>query len=90
MSISVIPFNQLAGPVGQAHGLGIFVDCGSYRMNIGAILPLPDGKCLLNVMILAEMQVPGYKPCDFSSRYDTVESAEQAARAYLESQRAGG
>jgi hypothetical protein len=63
--ITILPFREFAGLVGQSEGLGIFIDCGGgNRMNVGAILPRPDGKLLLNVMILAEMQVPGYKPCN--------------------------
>jgi hypothetical protein len=89
--ITILPFRQLEGLVGQSEGLGIFIDCGGgNRMNVGAILPRPDGKFLLNVMILAEMQVPRYKPCDLMDLYDTIESATQAAMAFLESQREDG
>jgi len=89
--ITIIPFRKLAGLVGQSDGLGIFIDCGGgNRMNVGAILPRPDGKQLLNVMILAEMQVPGYKPCNLMDSYDSVESATEAALAFLDSQRQRG
>jgi hypothetical protein len=87
----MLPFRQLAGPIGQSEGLGIFIDCdGGNRMNVGAVLPRPDGKFLLNVMILAEMQVPGYKPCDLMDLHDTIESATQAAIRFLQSQRDDG
>lgn len=89
--VTILPFRQLAAPIAESDGLGIFIDCGGgNRMNVGAILPRPDGKLLLNVMIMAEMQVPGYKPCDLMDLHDTIESATQAAMAFLEMQRDDG
>lgn len=86
--VTILPFRQLAGPVGQSDGLAIFIDCGGgIRMNVGAILPGPEGKQLVKVMILAEMQVPGYKPCELTDVQDTIESATQAALAFLQTQR---
>lgn len=86
--ITILPFRQLEGLVGKSEGHGIFIDCGGgNRMNVGAILPRPDGRYLLNVMILAEMLVPGYKPCDLMDCYDTMEGATHAAMAFLASQR---
>jgi len=89
--ITILPFRELSGLVGQSDGLGIFIDCRTgNRMNVGAILPRPDGKYLLNVMILAEMQIPGYKPCNLIDSYDSVQSATEAALAFLDSQRERG
>lgn len=85
--ITILPFQQLGGFVGQSEGHGIFIDCGGYHINVGAILPLPDGKYLLNVMIMAEMQVPGYKVCEFTEFYDSMERAADAGREFLASQR---
>lgn len=85
--ISIIPFQQLDGLVGQSDGHGIFIDCSSYSMNVGAIIPYPDGTYLLNVMILDEMQVSAYKPCSFSETFDNFELAADAARRFLASQR---
>lgn len=85
--ITIVPFQQLAGLVGQSEGHGIFIDCGGHRMNVGTILPHPDGKHTLTVMIMAEMHVPGYSPCDFTEVYDRFEDAANAAHLFLASQR---
>ena len=88
--ITILPYQELGGFVGQSEGHGIFVDCGGYRMNVGAILPQSDGKYLLNVLIMAEMQVAGYRLCDFTDFYETVEGAADAARTFLASKRNEG
>jgi hypothetical protein len=85
--IHVVRFQDLGGLLERSEGYGIFIDCGDYRMNVGAILPLPDGKYHLNVMIMTDMQVPSHKCCDFTEFYDSVEDAIRAARAFLASQR---
>lgn len=85
--ITILPFQQLGGLVGQSEGHGIFVDCSGYRMNVGTILSYPDGKYLLTLMIMAEMQVSGYKSCDFTETFDSFEEACDAARRFLVSQR---
>jgi len=85
--ITIERFQDLGGLLEHSEGHGIFVDCGSHRMGVGSILPLPDGRYVLNVTIMPEMQVQGYKPCNLNSFYDTVESAANAARTFLASQR---
>jgi len=85
--ISILPFQQLGGLAGQSEGHCIFVDCDGYHMGVGSILPLSDGKYLLNVTIMAEMKVPRFKTCNFADFYDSMEAAADAARGFLESQR---
>ena len=84
--ITIERFQDFGGLLGPSKGHGVFVDCGSHRIGVGSILPLPDGRYVLNLTIVSEMQVQGYKPFDFSSFYYTVESAVDAARTFLASQ----
>lgn len=58
-------------------------------MNVGTILPLPDGRYMLTVMIMSDMLISGYTPCDFSETYDRLDEAASAARSFLGSQRIG-
>lgn len=85
--LDVVRFQDLCGLLAQSEGLGIFINCGDYRMNVGAILPLPDGRYQLNVMIIPDMQVPTHNCCDFSESYNSIDDAIAAARAFLASQR---
>lgn len=81
-----MPFQELDGLVGQSPGYGIFIDCGGYRMNVGTILPMPDGRYMLTVMIISDMQISEYTPCDFSETYDRLDEAATAAHSFLEAQ----
>lgn len=87
--VTIVPFQELDGLVGQSPGHGIFIDCGDYRMNVGAILPMLDGRYMLTVMIISGMQISDYTLRDFSETYDRLEEAETAARSFLEAQRIG-
>ncbi len=40
--ITVLPFEDLGGLLEEAEGHGVFIQCGGYQMNVGAILPQPD------------------------------------------------
>jgi len=81
----VLPFKDLGGFLESSDGHGIFIECDGFQMNVGAILPQTDGKYLLNVMIVAAMQVSRYKPCDFTGTYDSIEGATDSAQRVLTS-----
>ena len=84
--IEVVRIQDLGGLHELSHGLGIFINCGNDSVQVGAILPYPDGRYQLNVMIIADT-VPTHHCCDFTESHDSIEDAIVAARAFLASQR---
>lgn len=61
--------------------------CRFGQMQIGAVLPCGDAQYMLNIMILPEMEISEYVPCDFSNFYESFEAAEDAACKFLEGER---
>lgn len=85
--IEVLPYQQLGGIAAYSSGHGIFVDCGRHRMNVGAILPVDEGKFLVTVQIMDEMEVPDFELCEMWKLFDNFEDARKAALDFLESKR---
>ena len=86
-AITIVHFNELGGLLESSNGYGVFVPCAFGQMNVGAILPCPDGRYLLNIMISKEMEIFAYETCEFSEEYETFDAAADAARKFLASKR---
>lgn len=83
--IEVVAFSKFSAPVNSPEGFGIYIDTGSYRMQVGSILPYRSNEVLLNVEIMQEMPIPGYETGSMSQVCASVEDATEAARSFLTS-----
>ncbi|MGH8662483.1 MAG: hypothetical protein ACREUB_12105 [Burkholderiales bacterium] len=85
--VSIVPLEQVGELFRGSKGHGVLVDCGRYRLQVGAIIPQPDGKFWLDMGIFESMQLAQYSTGRFSEVYGTFEAAVEAAQEFLLSKR---
>lgn len=78
---------ELGGLFEGSDGIGIFLDCGALKMNVGMIMPGADGTFFLNVAIFPDMSLEGIEAGGFMDSFDSFDSALIAARQFLNSKR---
>lgn len=88
--VSIVPFEQLGGLLRGSGGHAVLVDRGRYRLQVGAIIAIGNGKFRVDVHIFDEMQGLDYVAGKFSEFFENFDSAVEAARAFLSSIRKEG
>jgi len=83
--ILIIPFEQVGGLFQRSPGHAVLVQCGQRRLQVGAIIPWPDGKFLVDIQIFEEIRQIPYAVGKFSEVIESFESAVGAARVCLTS-----